>query len=212
MNLKEAFRLSNKYQELMSEAEQILENEEYTTQVKNTYLRHKVMNEAEDETVLEQPEMVYYDKITEVATFLVYLLEERGKLAAAIRKAKDALDMDMDSEISLNGCRQSIVRVLRSMNQLRDSERILFGGGQGYRFNVDGEQVAYTCDVRRVKTINFDRNVIRRELGALNKKAEEISARIDLCMITSTVSYTPPFDVGATFDEAFDTFLTSAGK
>ena len=192
MNLKEAFRLSNKYQELMSEAEQILENEEYTTQVKNTYLRHKVMNEAEDETVLEQPEMVYYDKITEVATFLVYLLEERGKLAAAIRKAKDSLDMDMDSEISLNSCRQNVVRVLRSMNQLRDSERILFGGGQGYRFNV--------------------RNVIRRELGALNKKAEEISARIDLCMITSTVSYTPPFDVGATFDEAFDTFLTSAGK
>ena len=86
MNLKEAFRLSNKYQELMSEAEQILENEEYTTQVKNTYLRHKVMNEAEDETILEQPEMVYYDKITEVATFLVYLLEERGKLAAARTK------------------------------------------------------------------------------------------------------------------------------
>ena len=91
MNLKEAFRLSNKYHELMSESEQILENEEYTTQVKNTYLRHKVMKEAEDETVLEQPEMIYYTKITDVVRFLIYLMEERGKLASAIRKAKNAL-------------------------------------------------------------------------------------------------------------------------
>ena len=122
-------------------------------------------------------------------------------------KRKMLFDIDMDSEISLNNCRQSVVRVLRSMNQIKDSERVLVNGGHGFRFNVDGEQVSYTCDVRRVTTINFDRNTIRKELRALNAKAEEISSRIDLCMITSKVSYIPPFDVNSTFDEAFETYL-----
>ena len=35
---------------------------------------------------------------------------------------------------------------------------LVHGGGNGYRFNQDGNQVSYRCDVRRVTTINFDRN------------------------------------------------------
>ena len=82
----------------------------------------------------------YAEQITDIARFMLYLLEEKSRLFAAIRKAKDALDMDMDSEVSLNAARQSIARTFKRMNDLRSSEQLLSGGGTGYRFNAEGNQ------------------------------------------------------------------------
>ena len=209
MNLKEAFRFQNKLQALLDEAQGILDQDANVTRVENTYLRRKVMAEAQDETVLVAPETEYYEQITDIARFLLYLLEEKGKLFAAIRKAKDSLDLDMDSGVSLNAARQSIARTFKRMNDLRNSEQILSNGGTGYRFNAEGNQVTYRCDVKRVTTINYDRKVIRAALSALNRKADETSTRLDLCLVTSTVDYAPPFDVNASFAEAFETFLNA---
>ena len=178
MNLKEAFRYQNKLQALLDEAQGILDCDSNVTNVANTYLRHKVM-------------------------------EEKGRLFAAIRKAKDALDMDMDSEVSLNAARQSVARTFKRMNDLRSSEQLLSGGGTGYRFNAEGNQIAYRCDVKRVTTINYDRKVIHAALGKLNRQADETSNRIDLCLVTSRVDYAVPFDVNASFAEAFETYLES---
>ena len=211
MNLKEAVRYQNKLQVLMDEAQNILSCDANVTKVENTYLRHKVMPEAQDETVLIAPETEYYEQITGVAQFLLYLLEEKGKLFAAIRKAKDALDVDMDSEVSLNAARQSLARTFKWMNDLRSSEQTISNGGTGYRFNAEGNQISYRCDVRRVTTINYDRNVIRRELGRLNKLADETSTKLDLCLVTSKVEYEPPFDVNASFAEAFEAYMENAG-
>ena len=207
MNLKEAFRYQNKLQSFLDEAQGILDRDSNVTRVENTYLRHKVMAEAEDETVLAVPETEYYEQITDIARFLLYLLDEKGKLVAAIRKAKTELDIDMDSAVSLNATRQSIARTFKRMNDLRSSEQLLSGGGTGYRFNAEGNQISYCCDVKRVTTINYDRKVIHAALGKLNRQADETSNRLDLCLVTSKVDYTVPFDVNASFAEAFETYL-----
>ena len=207
MNLKEAFRYQNKLQSFMDEAHGILERDANVTKVENTYLRHKVMAEAEDETVLIAPETEYYEQITDIAKFLLYLLGEKDKLFAAIRKAKDALDIDMDSEVSLNATRQSIAHTFKRMNDLRNSEQTISNGGTGYRFNAEGNQISYRCDVKRVTTINY---VIRTELGKLNKQADETSTKIDLCLVTSKVDYEPPFDVNSSFAEAFEAYTENA--
>ena len=60
MNLKEAFRYQNKLQSFLDEAQSTLDRDSNVTRVENTYLRHKVMAEAEDETVLAMPETEYY--------------------------------------------------------------------------------------------------------------------------------------------------------
>ena len=211
MNLKEAFRYQNKLQSFMDEAQGILDSDANVTKVENTYLRHKVMSEAEDETVLVAPDTEYYEQITEIAKFLLYLLDEKSRLFAAIRKAKDTLSIDMDSEVSLNATRQGIARTFKRMNDLRNSEQTISNGGTGYRFNAEGNQISYRCDVKRVTTINYDRNVIRTELGKLNRKADETSAQIDLCLVTSTVDYEPPFDVNSSFAEAFESLTEKAG-
>ena len=210
MNLKEAFRYQKKLQLFMDEAKGILDRDTNVTKVKNTYLRHKVTSEAEDETVLIAPETEYSEQITDIARFLLHLLNEKESLYAAIRKAKDALEIDMDSEVSLNATRQSIARTFKRMNNLRSSEQIISNGGTGYRFNAEGNQVSYRCDVKRVITINYDRNVIRTELGKLNKTSDETSAKIDLCLVTSKVEYEPPFDVNSSFAEAFEAYTGKA--
>lgn len=212
MNLKEAFRYQNKLQALLDEAQGILDCDANVTKVANTYLRHKVMAEAEDETILDLPQTEYAQQITDIARFMLYLLEEKGRLFAAIRKAKDALDMDMDSEVSLNAARQSVARTFKRMNDLRSSEQLLSGGGTGYRFNAEGNQISYCCDVKRVTTINYDRKVIHAALSKLNRQADETSNRLDLCLVTSKVDYTVPVDVNASFAEAFETYLENANR
>ena len=210
MNLKEAFRYQNKLQCFMGEAQSILDRDSNVTKVENTYLRHKVMAEAEDETVRPVPDTEYYGQITDIARFLLYLLDEKEKLFAAIRTAKDRLDIDIDSEVSLNAVRQNVARTFKRMNDLRSSEQTISGGGTGYRFNAEGNQIAYRCDVKRVTTINYDRKVIRSALGKLNQRADETSAKIDLCLVTAKVEYAPPFDVNSSFAEAFEAYTENA--
>ena len=65
MNLKEAFRFQNKLQQLMDEAQAILNNPGNVTRTEKTYLRKKVMPEAENETVVVEQDCLYAGRIAE---------------------------------------------------------------------------------------------------------------------------------------------------
>ena len=211
MNLKEAFRFQNKLQSMMADAQSILGNNGNITKVQNTYLRHKVMAEAEDEVTMEAPSTEYSENITEMAEFLLFLLDEREKLSVAIHKAKVSLPLGagLDGEVSLNGKRQEIATLLRHMAGLRNGEVLISNGGVGYRFNNEGNQVSYRCDVKRVTTINFDRNKIRKMCANLSKKSDETSATLDAALVNTPVEYEAPFDVNETFAEAFEAHMSA---
>ena len=208
MNLKEAFRFQNKLQSMMDEAQSILGSTANITKVQNTYLRKKVMTEAENETTIDAPATEYSEQITLVAEFLLHLLSEREKLSVAIFQAKAGLNLPagLDGEVSLNSKRQEVAGLFRRMAGLRSSEVLIPNGGTGYRFNNEGNQVSYRCDVKRVTTINFDRNKIRKLCGDLSKKSDEVSAALDSVLVNTQVEYTVPFDVNDTFAEAFEAF------
>ena len=208
MNLKEAFRFQNRLQSMMDEAQCILGREQNITKVQNTYLRKKVMAEAEDETTMDAPSTEYSDQITSMAEFLLFLLTQREKLSAAIYKAKAGVDLasGLDGEVGLNSNRQEIAGLFRRMAGLRSSEVLISNGGTGYRFNNEGNQVSYRCDVKRVTTINFDRNKIRGMCVDLSKKADTVSAALDAALVNTQVEYEAPFDVNDTFAEAFEHF------
>ena len=201
MNLKEAFRYQNKLQQLMADGEVILQRDGNVTKVENTALRSKVMPDAADETTLETPGTEYAEQITQVAVLLMYLLEERERLSRAIRAAKQSMDMDFDGEVSLNTRRQELARIFRHMSQIRCSEKLYPGAGVGYKFNAEGNQGSYRCELKTVTTINFDRNKIRAYAAGLNKKADQISAELDKRMVNTQVHYDAPFDVNDTFAE-----------
>ena len=206
MNLKEAFRFQNKLQMLMNGAQSILDNERNICKTQTTVMHKKVMPELENETTVEVAPSDYADSIDKVVEFMLYLLREQETLAEAIHDAKAKLEIDMDSEVSLNSRRQRIAATLRHMADLRGSEQIIVNGGTGYRFNAEGNQVSYRCEAKKVTTINYNRNAVRTQVAALSKKSDDISAKLDSCMINSEVAYEPSFDVNDSFSTVFEAF------
>lgn len=206
MNLKEAFRFQNKLQQLITDAKCMLHDEDNLTQVETTYLRKKVMPDAENETVMNEISGPYHGKGNELMAFLMHLLGEKEKLARAIRDAKAKLAIDLDSEISLNQQRRETAMVFHRMASLRATETTQRNGGTGYRFNAEGNQVAYRCDTKTVTTICFDRNIAKKHYAQLNQTADAMSMEIDKCMILALVDYLPPFDVNDAFSDLFEAF------
>lgn len=207
MNLKDAFRAQNKLQALMDEASCILQDRDNTLKVTTTHLRSKVMPEAQDAVTEDTAPSEYAEHINQVAAFLMVMLAEREKLSAAICAAKSKLPLDMDSETSLNRARQNLADIFRRMAVLRNSEVVLSNGGSGYRFNGEGNQVSYRCDAKRVTTINFDRNKIRGMATELGRKADEVSARLDQCIVNTVVEYVLPFEMNDSFDVILSDFI-----
>lgn len=212
MNLKEAFRFQNKLSALMNEAQGILGYHGNIVKVENTYLRKKVFDGAENEIVVDVPTTEFADQITDIVRFLIYLLDQCEVLSKAIRVAKNAQPIDMDSEVGLNVKRQAIATVLKTMSRVGNSEVLINNGGTGYRFNQEGNQVAYRCDVKRVTTINFDRKVVRNLAAEMNRKADAVSAALDRCTVNSEVDYEAPFDVNDSFAEIFGVYVDSLSK
>ena len=206
MNLKEAFRFQNKLQMLMNGAQSILDNERNICKTQTTVMHKKVMPELENETTVDAAPSDYADSIDKVVEFMLHLLREQETLAKAIHDAKAKLEIDMDSEVSLNSRRQRIAATLRHMADLRGSEQIIVNGGTGYRFNAEGNQVSYRCEAKKVTTINYNRNAVRAQVAALSKKSDNISAKLDSCMINAEVAYEPSFDVNDSFSTVFEAF------
>ena len=111
------------------------------------------------------------------------------------------------NEVGLNRQRQELAEVFRHMTMLRNSEKTIAGGGSGFRFNGEGNQVSYRCDATQVTTIDFDRNKIRGMATALSKKADEISMSLDKCLVNTEVSYEPPFDMNDSFEDILSDFI-----
>lgn len=207
MNLKDAFRAQNKLQSLMDEAGEILQDRGNTLKVTTTHLRSKVMPEAQDAVTEDAAPSEYAEHINQVAAFLMAMLAEREKLSVAICAAKSKLPLDMDSETGLNQVRQELAGIFRRMAVLRSSEVVLSNGSSGYRFNGEGNQVSYRCDAKRVTTINFDRNKIRGMATELGRKADEVSAKLDQCLVNTEVDYTLPFEMSDSFDVILSDFI-----
>jgi hypothetical protein len=204
MNLKEAFRFQNRIQGLMNEAQNILSRDQNVTETKSTYLRSKVMEGAEDAVLTDIPATDYADRITAMVEFLVWLLGEKEKLAKAIHHAKAQQEIDLDAETSLNSARQNVAAILKRMADIRSREQVLANAGYGYRFNNDGDQVTYKCDVRKVTTIHYDRNLVREKAKALHARADAVSAEIDRCIVNAAVDYVPPFDMNSGFADVLE--------
>lgn len=207
MNLKEAFRYQNKLNALLQTAQNYLSDPSYTTQVKEIHLRSKVDPLASDDI---QYKAAPQDAVSPAG-------QDDDPLHAVPFGHQGAADLrypcsqkqqvfDLDGASALNVQRQEAARTLRYLAGLRSSEEMIPSGGTGYRFNQEGNQVAYCCDLKRVTTINYDRTAVRKAAAQLAQEADETSAAIDRCLIDTIVAFEPPFDVNATFAELLEDY------
>lgn len=108
---------------------------------------------------------------------------------------------EVEDETTVDTPDTEYAKLFKHMGEIRSSEVVMPGMGSGYRFNAEGNQVSYRCDLKKVITINFDRNKVKKFAASLNKQADAISAELDKCLVNTEVAFEPPFDVNDTFAE-----------
>lgn len=210
MNLKESYRYQNVLLETLQTAFMILSKSGAVCETTYTNLISKVMPDMQDETYVDEPTLVNFshlDKITELAEFVEYLIDEKEIVADAIRKAKATASIDIDSQAGLNALRQKAAKVLRRMDENKSEEKIVSRGGVGYRFDANGNQVSFKCDQKIVTKINFNRDKVRRIMKRLEQNADAISSALDEAAVNVNVDFTPTFDVNDSFNDMFEQFL-----
>ena len=207
MNLKEAFQAQNKLNELFLHFTNYLGVTRNVTTIREKHFRSKAANGQIDETfdVTNYDSKVYTD-INKVIDFVLVLIDEREKLANAIKAAKSKLEIDIDAAVDVNKKRHGTIDTLREMRKLKSSSLLRRNAGSGYVFNNDGNQTEYRYDVEVVTTIDFDRNKVRDLVTKLQAKADEVSAEIDAALINTTVDYEFPFDSHASAAEILEDF------
>lgn len=203
MNLKESFRYQNFLDSLMKNASCSIQKSEHCFEVTKHHFKSKANPDAADmDEIVENGEFYPNDN---VIAFMECLVTEREKLTTAIGKAKASLEFDLDAAIETNKFRQMVNNSIKGMLRYTPGKR--FEQGRDYKFNIEGNQVAYVYDIEVENKDAFDRNNAKRIMRNMINKADEVSHDIDAAMINTEVPYTPCFDVNETFEDVMAEFI-----
>ena len=190
MNLKEAFQMQKILSRLLEEAASYLDDTDNVMRVTEKHLRSKVVPEQADEDV-DCSEKFYmaYDPMTVLRAWHA-LMEEKERLGRAITQAKATMTLNFDTAAEENKARRRFLKTLARLSEQRSTSRMKRGAGKGYVFNKDGNQTPYCYDIEVVKTIDYDRNAVRRMQEALSKTAADTSRALDEALLNVQVDYT----------------------
>ena len=205
MVLKEAFREQNFLDNLITQATYFISRTENIIQKKQEHMRKASNPEAENE-IVEVPRSVEVDYTpNDVVNFIMNVVEEKEKLTKAIAVAKAQSEIDIDSSISLNKTKQTISKILKNMSEIKSGESLSTARAQ--KFNVAGDPVSYSYDVKTVSTIDFDRNLVKSLAKKLNKDSDVVSTQIDKLNVSLEVDYSPIYEIGDSLDDCIEIFL-----
>ena len=208
MNLKEAFHYQNALGSLIATAQSYLNNPKYVTKVTQEHMRMKFGGE-DDETKDATTERPYSCSTNELIGLMMAMIDERHRLALAIDLAKRECGYALDANLATNRARQQCAQALVFLSRMKPSERITYANG--YRFNVEGNQMPYRYDVKETTELDFDRGLAKMLAKQLNAEANEISKQADRCMIEVELKdFEPMFDADGGFDDAIDVFLANS--
>ena len=189
MNLKEAFRMQKALSRLMEEAASYLDDTDNIMTVTEKHLRSKVVPEqADEECDCSEKSRMAYNPMTVLRAWHA-LMEEKERLGRAITAAKTAIPLNFDTAAEENKARRRFLQTLAHMAEQRSDSRMRRGAGKGYVFNKDGNQTPYCYDIEVVKTIDYDRNAVRRMQEALAKTAADTSRAIDDALVRTEVDF-----------------------
>lgn len=208
MNLNEAFRFQNVISGMYNDASMLLRMDCNITKTTQVHNRKAANPEAEDETVEVISEQKSKISADDLIKFMVAMVEEKSKLAAAIAKAKAGLDINIDMECALNSMRREAAGKLKLLCGKEDKERRITG--RDYKFNINGEQVPYTYFVDEKVEIAFNKEEARKLMRELADKADEVSKRLDMAEVNTEVEYEAPFSANDGFEDAVKAVLGKA--
>ncbi len=203
MNIKESFRYQKFLGDMMTSARISLTRRDNCITAVKKHMRSKAKAGAEDTEEIVDNGNFY--KNDDVLDFMLFLVDERGKLTSAIGHAKAYLCFDIDAAIEANKFRHMAFQDIKRM--LRNTPTQYIERGTAYTFNDEGNQVRYSYDVEVEEREAFDREKAKAVIRDLMSASDKVSSDIDSALINTRVDYTPPFNVSDTFEDAMEEFL-----
>ena len=200
MNLRESFQYMNFLDGKLEEIEWKLRDTKNVVTIKETHMKSASNPNFQDEDKTIEPDIEF--EAVQLIDFMDVIMKEKTELSMAIHKAKNKAEVNLDHAISLNKAKQKQAIILKRLIDLKTKEEER--RETAYMINNEGNQVPFYYPVKRVATINYDRNKVKKRYKAIKKECDEMSTLIDKIQINTEVVFDPKWDVFYTLEDMLE--------
>ena len=200
MNLRESFQYMNFLDGKLEEIEWKLRDTKNVVTIKETHMKSASNPNFQDEDKTIEPDIEF--EAVQLIDFMDVIMKEKSELSMAIHEAKNKAEVNLDHAISLNKAKQKQAIILKRLIDLKTKEEER--RETAYMINNEGNQVPFYYPVKRVATINYDRNKVKARYKAIKKECDEMSTLIDKIQINTEVVFDPKWDVFYTLEDMLE--------
>ena len=200
MNLRESFQYMNFLDGKLEEIEWKLRDTKNVVTIKETNMKSASNPNFQDEDKTIEPDIEF--EAVQLIDFMDEIMKEKAELSKAIHEAKNKAEVNLDHAISLNKAKQKQAIILKRLIDLKTKEEER--RETAYMINNEGNQVPFYYPVKRVATINYDRNKVKKRYKAIKKECDEMSTLIDKIQINTEVVFDPKWDVFYTLEDMLE--------
>ena len=200
MNLRESFQYMNFLDGKLEEIEWKLRDTKNVVTIKETHMKSASNPNFQDEDKTIEPDIEF--EAVQLIDFMDVIMKEKTELSMAIHEAKNKAEVNLDHAISLNKAKQKQAIILKRLIDLKTKEEER--RETAYMINNEGNQVPFYYPVKRVATINYDRNKVKKRYKAIKKECDEMSTLIDKIQINTEVVFDPKWDVFYTLEDMLE--------
>lgn len=200
MNLRESFQYMNFLDGKLEDIEWKLRDTKNVVTIKETHMKSASNPNFQDEDKIIEPDIEF--EAVQLIDFMDVIMKEKTELSKAIHEAKNKAEVNLDHAISLNKAKQKQAIILQRLIDLKTKEEER--RETAYMINNEGNQVPFYYPVKRVATINYDRNKVKKRYKAIKKECDEMSTLIDKIQINTEVVFDPKWDVSDTLEDMLE--------
>lgn len=200
MNLRESFQYMNFLDGKLEDIEWKLRDTKNVVTIKETHMKSASNPNFQDEDKVIEPDIEF--EAIQLIDFMDVIMKEKTELSKAIHEAKNKAEVNLDHAISLNKAKQKQAIILKRLIDLKTKEEER--RETAYMINNEGNQVPFYYPVKRVATINYDRNKVKARYKAIKKECDEMSTLIDKIQINTEVVFDPKWDVFYTLEDMLE--------
>lgn len=200
MNLRESFQYMNFLDGKLEDIEWKLRDTKNVVTIKETHMKSASNPNFQDEDKTIEPDIEF--EAVQLIDFMDEIMKEKAELSKAIHEAKNKAEVNLDHAISLNKAKQKQAIILKRLIDLKTKEEER--RETAYMINNEGNQVPFYYPVKRVATINYDRNKVKARYKAIKKECDEMSTLIDKIQINTEVVFDPKWDVFYTLEDMLE--------
>lgn len=200
MNLRESFQYMNFLDGKLEDIEWKLRDTKNVVTIKETHMKSASNPNFQDEDKTIEPDIEF--EAVQLIDFMDVIMKEKTELSMAIHEAKNKAEVNLDHAISLNKAKQKQAIILKRLIDLKTKEEER--RETAYMINNEGNQVPFYYPVKRVATINYDRNKVKARYKAIKKECDEMSTLIDKIQINTEVVFDPKWDVSDTLEDMLE--------